>query len=282
MSSAVIDIGSGSVRLLLGGKKTTVMTKLGEGLNAEGVLSETAIIRTVSAIKDLAMTARLAGAEVHAFATEAVRVASNRGEFLSAVSAECAVDVEIISGYEEAEVALLGACPDGDATVIDIGGASVEIVCGSRGNISYVKSLPLGMVRLTEQSDGAPDLIRAYSVRGLSNYGKVEVLGKAIGVGGTFTSLSAMAQGLEKYDSEKVQGYYLDKETVAGIREKLIEAETPEKIMEIYPSLPPLRAELIKAGAIFVGELFDYLGIDGVTVSEADNLDGYLRYKGLN
>ena len=281
MSSAIIDIGSGSVRLLLGEKKTTVMTKLSEGLDESGVLSPVAMQRTVWAIKDLAQTARLAGAEVFAFATEALRVATNRSEFISLVKSECNLDVEIISGFEEAEIALLGACPDGEATVVDIGGASVEIICGSRSNIDFVKSLPLGMVRLTEQSDNSPDLIQAYAVRGIGLYGNVPVRDKVIGVGGTFTSLGAMAQGLIKYDPIAVQNYVLTKETLEKIKDRIISAGSVEKIMEIYPCLPPIRAELIKAGVIFVCELLDYLGIESITVSEADNLDGYVKYKGL-
>lgn len=281
MKAAVIDIGSGSVRLLLGGKKTTVMTKLGEGLNATGKLSEAAMKRTVLTVKDFVMTARMAGAEVYAFATEAVRAASNRSEFLSAVVEECGVRVEIISGNEEAEIALLGACPDGAATVVDIGGASVEIVSGCDNELSFVKSLPLGMVRLTERAGGNPDLMQAYAVKGLRRYGGVKINGELIGVGGTFTSLAAMALGLKKYNVDKVHGYILTREAVKDLRNKLVEAGDPKKISALYPVLPAMRSELITAGAVFVLELFDYLGVNSIKVSDADNLDGFARYKKL-
>ncbi len=281
MSAAVIDIGSGSVRLLLGGKKITVMTKLGEGLNATGRLSEPAMKRTVSTIKDFAQTARMAGADVYAFGTEAVRAAANRSEFLSAVASECGVRVEIISGYEEAEIALLGACPDGEATVVDIGGASVEIVCGEGNKLSYVKSLPLGMVRLTERSGGDPELMRTYATKGIFKYKGVKVSGELIGVGGTFTSLAAMALGLKKYDADKVHGYVLTLAEVKEMRDRLVEAGNPKKIAALYPVLPAMRSELITAGAIFVIELLGYLGVDGIKISDADNLDGFVRYKKL-
>lgn len=68
-----MDIGSGSVRLLLNGKKTTIMTKLGEGLGESDRLCEAGMRRTVATIRELTEKARAAGADVVAFATEAVR-----------------------------------------------------------------------------------------------------------------------------------------------------------------------------------------------------------------
>ena len=88
-----------------------------------------------------------------------------------------------------------------------------------------------------------------------------------------------MKLGLETYDPEKVQGTHLTVGDVAALTESLLEAGSPEKIKEKYPLLPDVRCELITAGALFVSELLSYLGADGITVSESDNLDGYLRYK---
>ena len=82
MSIAVIDVGSGSVRMLLEGKKTTIMTKLGEGLNASGRLGEEPVKRTVDVIKKFAEEARTVGAQINVFATEAVRAAENSADFI--------------------------------------------------------------------------------------------------------------------------------------------------------------------------------------------------------
>lgn len=281
MKAAVIDIGSGSVRLLLGGNKTTIMTKLSEGLHESHNLSEEAMTRTTAAIKAFVAEAQSAGAEVYAFATEAVRAAENRSEFINKVKDECDVSIEVISGYEEAEIALLGAVPNGVATVIDIGGASVEIISGSAGARNYELSLPLGMVRLTEKANGSPDLMRVLAARGITGYGEVPVLEQIIGVGGTFTSLAAMSMGLTSYDPKRVQGYVLSKREVDRLVDELISLGDPKAISAQYPVLLMTRAELITAGAIFVSELMSYLNITAITVSEADNLDGYVRYKNL-
>ena len=81
MGVAVIDIGSGSVRMLMDGKKQTVMTKLGEGLNAAGRLSEEAMARTIPVIGGFVGEAERSGHTVYVFATEAVRAAENRRGF---------------------------------------------------------------------------------------------------------------------------------------------------------------------------------------------------------
>lgn len=279
MSIAVIDVGSGSVRMLLEGKKTTIMTKLGEGLNASGRLGEEPVKRTVDVIKKFAEEARAVGAQINVFATEAVRAAENSADFIKTVRDECGLDLDVISGNEEAEIALLGAAPFGDVTVVDIGSASVEIISGTDGKPVYIRSLPIGMVRLTEQADGNPELLRAYAASGIAKYGDVKLREKLIGVGGTFTSLAAMKLGLDVYDPEKVQGTYLSSVDVSSLTESLLKAGSPAKIKEKYPLLPDARCELITAGALFVSELLSYLGADGLTVSESDNLDGYLRYK---
>ena len=279
MGVAVIDIGSGSVRMLMDGKKLTVMTKLGEGLNAAGRLSEEAMARTIPVIGGFVGEAERSGHTVYVFATEAVRAAENRAEFLRAVHDLCGADVEVISGSEEAEIALLGASADGDSTVVDIGGASVEIVSGDGRSLLYVRSLPLGVVRLTEQAGGDAGLIRAYAVNGISGFGDVRLRPGLIGVGGTLTSLAAMKLGLDRYDPDAVNGTRLSAEDISVLAARLTVLGSEDGIKAAYPVLPDMRCGLITAGAIFAEELLGYLGADGITVSESDNLDGYLRYK---
>lgn len=278
MTEAVIDVGSGSVRLLACGKKQTIMTKLGEGLNATGLLGKEAMERTIAVIKRFAEEAKRVADKVYVFATEAVRAAANRADFIRATDAECGVQMEVISGSEEAEIALLGASEGGDATVVDIGGASVEIVSGDGDSLVYVKSLPLGVVRLTEQAGGDPGLIRAYAASGATGYGDVRLRPELIGVGGTLTSLAAMKSGITVYDPSVVDGFILTKEDLSVFAGKL-SAMTESDIRKAYSVLPDMRCGLITAGAILAEELLTYLGAPYIKVSESDNLDGFLRYK---
>ena len=102
--TAIIDIGSNSVRLMLtaGGKvlyKTLNTTRLGEGIASSPLLKESAIVRTADAVAEFAARARAEGAEeVRAFATAAVRSAENGADFVARVKARCGLGVEVLSG----------------------------------------------------------------------------------------------------------------------------------------------------------------------------------------
>lgn len=133
MKYAVIDIGSNSVRLLLWAdgsalykKKST--TRLGEGLSLTGSLSQAAMQRSAEAVCRFAEEGRAAGARVLAFATAAVRRASNGAEFVARVLDACGVRIDVLSGEREAEAGLAGALRGEDGAVIDIGGASTEVI----------------------------------------------------------------------------------------------------------------------------------------------------------
>ena len=153
-SVAVIDIGSNSVRLLLlcGGRARQEMetTRLGAG-TAQRRLQPESMARTVEAVARFCAQARAAGAErVLAFATSAVRDAVNREELLRALRARCGLEVDVLSGAEEANLAYLGAAEGRRALVLDIGGGSTELVYGA-GAVQRAVSLQAGAVRLKER-----------------------------------------------------------------------------------------------------------------------------------
>lgn len=274
--AAIIDIGSNSVRLLINGEKTTVTTRLSEDLARTGLLNEAAMSRTLETLCGFSAQARASGEPVHAFGTEPLRAARNADDFIRRVKREAGFDIKVLSGSEEAELAYLGAACDGGGAVIDIGGASVEIVCGGDGAITYEKSLPTGIIRLTENSGGDADKMRQLIAENLPLYGQVPIESRLFGVGGTFTSLAAMMRGLNTYDSRIVHGTRLTRAAVKIIADTLIPLRgNVGEIMRIYPVIGSARAEIITAGAIFAYMLLDYLGAEEITVSESDNLEGY-------
>ena len=114
MKYCVIDVGSNSVRLMTWADGTTLYkkvctTRLGEGVAFEPVLREDAMDRTARAIAAFAEEGRAEGAFPHAFATAAVRSAKNGEEFCARVKNLCGVELDVVPGEEEAELALLGA-----------------------------------------------------------------------------------------------------------------------------------------------------------------------------
>ena len=149
MKTAVIGIGSNSVRMLLaeigGGEIHRLASeregkRLIAGLDERGNLSEQSMNTTAEAVARMAENARRAGVgDLHIFATSASRDARNGQDFINRIRERVGCDLEIISGEAEAELSFLGASVvakgDGPRGVIDIGGGSTEIVTGDRERI---------------------------------------------------------------------------------------------------------------------------------------------------
>ena len=164
---ASIDVGSNTVKLLVaevgpeGGMKVLArekeLVRLGHETFLTGKLSSEAIEAGAEAVERLVRRARTSGAEaVRAVATCAVREAENADEFVEAVRSRCGVEVEVISGEEEARLITLGVRSEYPAScdpvfLVDIGGGSTELVLFDGGRVLFAESLELGAVRLAEK-----------------------------------------------------------------------------------------------------------------------------------
>lgn len=284
MKTAIMDIGSNSVRLLYGKQKPIkqiLTTQLSEGLDATGALNADAVQRTLDAIVSLAESARAQGAErVCAFATEAVRAARNGDEFCALVRETSGIELEVIDGKTEAQCGFLGASGDFKGNhrgVLDIGGASVELVTDQG---EYACSLPIGVVRLRERYSDFDQLDKALP-KLLSGYGKVPRVERLIGIGGTPTTMIAIAQNMRTYDPDLVHGSSLSKADCDRVYGELRRLD-PQEIMARYPSLVLRRAQVITYGAAVLTAMLAYLNADRVIVSERDNLEGYAALRGLD
>ena len=164
MRVAAIDIGTNSIRLLKAeiengqlrsGPKALNMTRIGEGVNETGVLSEAGMQRSVDALVGFEAEAKAWGAQkIFALATSAVRDAGNRDEFLNRVKKACGLEIEVISGEQEAKIGFLGVLAgvedvEGSILVIDVGGGSTELIVGDAGGIMFAHSANVGAVRMT-------------------------------------------------------------------------------------------------------------------------------------
>lgn len=280
MKYAVIDVGSNSVRLLIWSNGKTLYkgintTRLGEGIALSGKLSQEAMERTCLAIAQFKAYALKEGANsVHCFATAAVRSAMNGGEFTALVCSRAGVAVDVISGEEEAAIGLYGALGTADGGIIDIGGGSTELTLRVGGAVVYSKSLDVGAVRLYDLCGRDFEALDKLATEKIKGYGEVNCNVPVYGIGGTATSLAALVQDLKEYNPEKVQDYKL---TVPCLQQtvKRIFSGTPEKLTE-ESCLPLKRAEIIGGGGVLLLRLLQYLKIPEITVSERDNLEGYL------
>ncbi len=310
---AAIDCGTNSIRLLVADVTTSFdgavdlrdlhremrIVRLGKGVDATGRLDPEALERTRAAVVDYAVAARRKGAErIRMVATSATRDASNREEFFSMVRETLGVEAEIISGDEEARLSFSGAVGDLDAddgpfVVTDVGGGSTEVVIGSLVDgsvqVTAAKSVDIGSVRLTERClpDDPPSPSQIASARevaaGVLDEAfaavPVETARTWVGVAGTITTLSGIAQELPSYDPEAVHLSRLTRDDVHRVAQTLITSPRAER--EKHGALHPGRVDVIGAGALVVEALADELharaGIEQVVVSEHDILDGIAR-----
>ncbi|RJQ28424.1 MAG: Ppx/GppA family phosphatase [Peptococcaceae bacterium] len=282
---AAIDIGTNTVRLLvakIGNDRLQaletglVATRLGEGIGT-GVLLPGAIERTIEALRCfLTVAGRRRVGRVVAVATSAVRDAANREEFLRRVKREVGLTVRVLSGVEEACLSYRGVMAGlpvdmSSAVVLDVGGGSTELIWAADGGPDY-RSVNAGAVRMMEGKYGRPEVaavlepvlaeVRRFSLQSL------------IGVGGTVTTLAAIAQGLTVYSPQKIHGYCLSLEWVSFILCRLTSLSPAERRQ--VPGLPPERADIIVAGALIVELVMKGLGREFLTASETGILHGIL------
>ena len=279
---AVIDIGSNSVRLMLGAaengrvrrlSKTLNTTRLATGVDATGELRPDRMADTIEAIRTFYATAKEYGVPVVAYATSAVRDAKNRDAFVAAVLEQTGVRVRVLSGEEEGKFAF-SAVTGGEGTVFDIGGGSFQIVTKDRA-----LSFPCGCVRAKEQSDSEdPKTLERELFQWMD--GRTRIPGAVpkpvYGVGGTISTIGALLAKQEQYDPAGLR------RIGRGELELLIEtlSRVPEPLRMKLPLLTR-RGDVILQGGMMLKYMMDRTHTDCVIPSDRDGMEGiaeaYLR-----
>lgn len=284
MKISAIDIGSNSVRLatFADGKtlyKRLSTTRLGEGLCFTGKMKSEAIERSALAVAKFYAEAKEDGAEkVYAFATAAVRSASNGEDFVNRVKELCGLEVEVLSGETEAKIGLLGALGYGDGGMIDLGGASTEITVRENGAVVFAKSVDIGAVRLYDLAGRDKQKLIKVIKEKVAEYGDFTAEKyNMYGVSGTATTLAALKHGLRVYDPNIVHGTKLFREEVSNYAERLL--NTPVEEICNMLTVDSRRADIIGGGSLLLAEIMTKLKIESITVSESDNLEGFVILK---
>ena len=296
---AAIDIGTNSIRCIIvevldsGDFRVLddekAMVRLGEGLSASGAICPAATERAREALLRMRKIIDGLGVEVvEAVATSAVRKASNGQDFLAAMEGETGLQVRIIDGREEAELAALSAwrhfeMANARYLLIDIGGGSVEIVSAVGSHIEEITSLELGAVFLTEKflaKDPIPDKdferLRKHIRRGLGQALEerefpVQYL---IGSGGTMTSIGSMVMAMRKERYDSVQGYEVLHSEVEHLL-AMLQRMTCKDRREVA-GLSPDRADIIVAGVAVVSELMRQYGANVLKINERGIREGLI------
>ena len=276
---AVIDVGSNSVRLLLwqDGKtlhKQAQVTRLAQGIQQTKILAKEAIERTVQTISLFCHMAKEQGfTAISIFATEAVRSSQNQEEFIQAVLAKTGYKLHILTGEEEAKCGLVGCLQNQAGGIIDFGGASTEIIVADGQKLLYAKSLPIGAVRLHDSCKDDKIKLKAFIDSQITQYGAVPQA-NFYAIGGTATSLTALVYQIAPYDSLQVHGKVLTKETVQLWAEKLLSLSYEERIQLV--GMDRARADVLGGAVYLLASIMQLLQIEEITVSEQDNLEGYV------
>ena len=260
--------------------KTLQSTRLGEGIAQTKRLKKEAIERTALAVSNFFDRANQEGAErVFAFATAAVRSAENRDEFLAKIQTLCGLCVEVVSGETEAEIGILGALGEKDGSLIDIGGASTEIVVQKQGETVYKNSADIGVVRLKDKCGRDKNLLKIAFDEAIKEYGSVPFCGEVYAIGGTATTLAAIYLGLEEYRFDKITGTEISVKDMQSLADKFVQMSVEE--IAALPCMPTGRADLILGGTLWLLELMHRFKIEKIIVSDRDNLEGYAIKKGF-
>jgi exopolyphosphatase / guanosine-5'-triphosphate,3'-diphosphate pyrophosphatase len=292
MKVAAVDIGTNTVRLLLGavedgsldtGWRRTEITRLGRGVDQNRQFDPEARSLTLGVLAEYRRAADAYGAERRAaFATSATRDADDREEFLTLASDAFGARPEVISGEREAEFSFSGVRSSlqttGAILVIDLGGGSTEFVYGVSA-VEYSKSIDIGSVRVTERWLSAGPVtneqleeVRAEVAAELSPLAIPGAPAVVVGVAGTFTTLASVHLGLDVYDPDVVHGTALRLSDLLRLVERLA-AMSVEEIAQI-PTVPAGRADVLLGGAIVAQAALARVGAAQITVSAADLLDG--------
>jgi exopolyphosphatase/guanosine-5'-triphosphate,3'-diphosphate pyrophosphatase len=297
---AAIDVGTNSFHLVVarvfGDTRFEVIARekdvvrLGSGGGDMKQLTPAAIQRGVDALRHLKRIADISNAPVRAVATSAVREAENNVEFVRRAREEAGVEIEVVSGIEEARLIHLGvlqALPVFERRLLlcDIGGGSTELLIGQRGTVLASRSLKLGAVRLTTRffqgeriHPSAVSSCGTFVRSTLAPFAKeVEAHGFEVAVGssGTILALAAMARAAAGEPVKTLNAATLSADELASVVKQLVDARSVTARAKL-PGLDASRADIILAGALILEGVFDAFAIDEMTVSDHALREGVL------
>jgi len=297
---AALDLGTNSFHLVIarlrdGGYEVVAREKetirLGHGGGDMKELAPAAIERGIASLRRMKRIADSHGAPVRAIATSAVREAANNDEFIRRARSEAGIEVEIVSGIEEARLIHLGvlqAVPafDRRLLLVDIGGGSTEVLVGERGETLAARSFKLGAVRLTDRffpggtaKPGDVAACRSYVRSILAGFQReVADLGFDLAVASSGTAETVAVLVGARRGAAPLRTYNLfefTREELDDVVDALVSHRTSAARARMK-GLDPARADIIVAGALVLQSVAAAFGIRRFTFSEGALREGVL------
>ena len=300
MRFAVIDLGTNTFHLLIAESfgetfeilyKTNVPVKLGEGRINDNLIIPAAFNRGIRTLQDFSLSIKEFNVDqVKATATSAVRSAKNGAEFVSEAKAIADIEIEMISGDEEAEliyegVKLSDAIQD-LSLIMDIGGGSIEFILCNTQQLIWKKSYNIGAARLMQQffksdpiNDGEKHAILNHVQNQLVDLFEIcekHQPTKLIGSAGAFETFAELIirKNNQEVDISKVKTYAFNYDEYIATTLKLINSTHQERAE--MPGMIPLRIDMIVIAALITNYVMGRLKLNQLSLSTYDLKMGVL------
>ena len=299
---AVIDLGTNTFNLLIVDThsdntykqvfQTKISVKLAEGGMSKGFIAEAAFQRGIAALKAHYQTTQQYQVEnIHAFATSAIRGASNGKEFVEMCRVETGILVQVISGDKEAELIYYGVrsavkMNDEVSLIIDIGGGSTEFIIANNDRIFWKQSFLLGAARLLElfppsdpMTDSEIQNFMSYLDRelqplyeALKKYPATELIGSS----GSFDSLAEMIA--HRFHSPEILNnkteFTFDLEECGFLYDSILKSTNAERLK--MEGLVAMRVDMIVISSIIVNFVILSFNIEKMRLSTYSLKEGVL------
>ena len=303
----IIDIGSNSVRMNLlnidpcGGFKIINDIKepvrLAAGMDSENRISEEYINKAIHTLRSYKRLADSVEADnIIAVATEAVRKASNKEHFVQRVKQDAGLDIQILSGAEEAYYDYFAARSSidfEDGLIMDIGGASTELALVKNRELVNSISIPYGSVNLTQMFDTTEKLtsqqettLKFFLYEQLKKITWLENSNPKylIGIGGTIRNIAEIDRIRKNYPLDITHNYHMATDDIHAIFENARTKDLTQR--NKIPGLSKTRADIFLAPCAFAAILCDYCGIKDILISGSGLREGliysYLATQGIH
>lgn len=300
MRIAVIDLGTNTFHLLIAeirGQnfevlyKTNVPVKLGEGRINDHIIIPEAFERGIKCLKNFKETILKFKAEkIRATATSAVRSAANGKDFVQSVKGQTGIEINILSGDEEASfiyegVKLSGAIDD-LSLIMDIGGGSVEFILCDTEKLIWKKSYNIGAARLMQRffksdpiSEEDKNNILTHIQHELTDLFEIcrQYQPKTlIGSAGAFETFAELVSSVKELvlDLDTLQSYHFDFDEYINLSIKLINSTHQQRVE--MPGIIPLRVDLIVIATLITNYVLGRLQINQLKLSTYDLKMGVL------
>src|SRR5215510_12040900 len=301
MRVAAMDLGTNSFHLLVADVhpdghidpivREKEMLRLGDVVSRHGSIPPTAADQAIGTVRRFRLLAEAAAAdEVLARATSAIRRATNGAEIVDRIEQETGVEVEVISGHEEARL-IFGAVrasvvlDPAPAICFDLGGGSLEVMIGDARRLLYATSLPLGVARLTAELVDSDPISkrdrRALRDRITSELAPVHDAVShlqprlAVGSSGTLEALAQLVASRRDEDTPpSLNQLTITRDEFLVVHKEILASTAAERLR--FPGMDARRVDLVVAGSTVLATAMEELDLDSLTISEWALREGIL------